>query len=106
MSGKDQQPVSEIIGQDQELDLNELCRLCNLESEVLIEWVEEGVTEPRDGHSSEWRFSARQLKRVSTARRLQRDLDVDTRALPLVLDLLEELEQLRRQVRMLQRLID
>ena len=106
MSRKDQQPVTEIIDQERELGLDELCRLCNLDTELMIEWVEEGVAEPRSGQGRDWRFSARQLRRVTTARRLQRDLEVDTGDLPLVLDLLEELDQLRRQVRMLQRMLD
>lgn len=106
MSRNEQQPVAEIIDQEHELGLDELCRLCNLESQLLIEWVEEGIAEPRSGLGREWRFSSRQLKRVTTACRLQRDLDVGTGDLPLVLDLLEELDQLRRQVRMLQRMLD
>ncbi len=106
MSRKEQPAVTEIIDQERELGLDEVCRLCNVESEILIEWVEEGIAEPRAGQGREWRFSGHQLRRVSAARRLQRDLEVETRALPLVLDLLEELDRLRRQVRTLERMID
>jgi chaperone modulatory protein CbpM len=106
MTGSQKDPVTAVVEPDIELDLNELCRVFDLSTEVLIEWVEEGVAEPRGGQSEQWQFSARQLRRVRTARRLQRDLGVDTPALPLVLDLLEELESLRCQVRTLERFLD
>jgi len=99
-------PVTEIIEPDTELDPSTICRACNLSSEVLIEWVEAGVVEPRESGRREWRFSVAQLQRARAARRLQRDLELHTSSLPVVLDLLEEVQQLRHRVRMLERLID
>ncbi len=106
MSGKEQHPVSEILDQEFELSLKELCQHLDLEAELLMEWVEEGVAKPRSSTGQEWRFGARQFKRVRLACSLRRDLGLDTPALPLVLDLLEERERLRQQVRMLKRLIE
>jgi chaperone modulatory protein CbpM len=74
--------------------------------ELLEEWVELGVVEPCSLEGRQWRFRATQLRRVRIARRLQHDLGVEAEALPLVLDMLEELRQLRRKVRTLERLID
>lgn len=45
----------------------------------------------------------RQFRRARTARRLQLDLGVDTMSLPLVLDLLDEVKALRRELRILER---
>ncbi len=104
MSKQRDLPVSEILEQD--LELEELCRVCNISSEVLYEWVEEGVAEPRPSGRSQWAFSATQFRRVHRARRLQRDLGVETASLPLVLDLLDEVEGLRKRLRMMERLID
>ncbi|MCC5864600.1 MAG: MerR family transcriptional regulator [Wenzhouxiangella sp.] len=98
--------IVEELAVGQALDVSELCRVCELSQELLIEWVAEGVTEPRSSRSGEWRFGPRQLKRVRKARRLQADLGLETTALPLVLDLLDEVEQLRRRVRLLERLVD
>jgi chaperone modulatory protein CbpM len=99
-------PATEIVDAEVELDRFTVCRACNLSSEMLIEWVEAGVLEPRDPERREWRFSAAQLYRARAARRLQRDLELQTASLPVVLDLLEEVHQLRRQVRTLERLLD
>ncbi len=98
--------VVEELAVEQALDVHELCRVCELSQELLIEWVAEGVTEPRSGGSGEWRFGPRQLRRVRKARRLQMDLGLETASLPLVLDLLDEVEQLRHRVRLLERLVD
>ena len=106
MNEEIQSPVTEVIEPETELDLITVCRACNLSSEVIIEWVEAGVLEPREPERREWRFSAAQLHRARAARRLQRDLEVHTTSLPVVLDLLEEVHQLRRQVRTLERLLD
>lgn len=99
-------PIAEIIGQDLEADLEQVCRLCGLDTAELLDWVHEGVAEPQGPEGGAWRFSARQVRRVYLARRLKRDLDLDTRALPMVLDLIEEIETLRGRVRLLERFIE
>lgn len=67
--------------------------------------MREGVAEAQGPEQAHWRFSARQVRRVYIARRLKRDLELDTQALPVVLDLIEEVESLRRRVRLLERVI-
>ncbi|MGY6554410.1 MAG: chaperone modulator CbpM [Wenzhouxiangella sp.] len=106
MTPSTQMPVAEIIGQELEADLEQVCRLCGLDSAELLDWVREGVAEPQGPESGHWRFSARQVRRVYVARRLKRDLELDTRSLPVVLDLIEEIESLRRRVRLLERVIE
>lgn len=106
MTRKIDSAVVEIIEPDAELDPNTICRACDLSSEVLVEWVEAGVVEPQESARSEWRFSVAQLRRARAARRLQRDLELQTASLPVVLDLLEELDQLRRRLATLERLIE
>ncbi len=106
MNPSNRLPVAELIGQELDADLDEICRICGLEAEELRQWIQEGVAEPRGGEGRTWRFSARQLRRVWVGRRLRRDLELDTRALPVVLDLIEEVESLRRRVRLLERVIE
>ncbi len=84
---------------------SELCRVCRLGQDVLVEWVSEGVLEPTV-ERSEWYFSARQVHRARTASRLQRDLELSLVGLPLVLDLLEEVQQLRVELAVLRRQIE
>lgn len=92
----------ELYEQDAELQLSDLCRICGVSREIVIEWVQAGVIEPRG--EARWRFPARELRRIRRAGRLQRDLELESQALPVVLDLLEEVERLRREVRVLRRL--
>jgi chaperone modulatory protein CbpM len=47
--------------------------------------------------ASEWRFSGAALRRARIALRLERDLGVNLPGVALALDLLEELQRLRRE---------
>ena len=99
-------PVAEIIGHDLNADLEQVCRLCGIDSEELFEWVRAGIAEPSGPEVGRWQFSAQQVRRVWVAGRLRRDLELDVHALPVVLDLIEEVETLRRRVRLLERVIE
>ena len=99
-------PMAEIIGQELEADLDQVCRLCGLDSAELVDWLREGVVDAQKPAGDHWRFNARQVRRVYVARRLKRDLELDTHALPVVLDLIEEVQTLRRRVRLLERVIE
>lgn len=84
------------------LDLPTLCVVLEVREERVCDWVAEGLLRPRGGARSEWRFSADQCDRARRALRLQRELELETSALPLVMDLLGELQRLRRRVRQLE----
>jgi chaperone modulatory protein CbpM len=62
--------------------------------------VEEGVISVLEIDAAEWRFSGAQLRRARIALRLERDLGVNAAGVALALELLEELEQLRRDRRL------
>ena len=53
---------------------------------------------PTGSSPRQWRFGLREIHRVQTAQRLIRDLQVNLAGAALALDLLEELEELRRKV--------
>ncbi|WP_375749989.1 chaperone modulator CbpM [Vibrio sp. HN007] len=82
---------------DEQVDLNlvELCRASQSTAEQIIELIEYGVIEPQGKSARTWRFSAVSVKRVCSARRLQQDLGINTPGVALVLDLVEELEEIR-----------
>lgn len=92
---------AEIFDDQREVSLDELCQLCGVQTALVMELVEEGVLEPVQQRTTTWIFAGTSVKRVQTAMRLQHDLDLNLPAVALVLDLLEELEELRRQVRQL-----
>jgi chaperone modulatory protein CbpM len=79
--------------------LCELCSVCGVHAELVIEMVEEGVLQPRGGAPEEWRFTGTAVIRAQKALRMSRDLRVNWPGAALALDLLEELEALRRERR-------
>jgi chaperone modulatory protein CbpM len=90
-----------LIDDDTLCTLTELCRLCCIESEAIMAMIEEGLITPLGQAPADWRFGSGEIRRIKTAIRLQRDLRVNLPGCALALDLLEELEQLRRLVRSL-----
>ncbi|HEB96617.1 MAG TPA: MerR family transcriptional regulator [Sedimenticola thiotaurini] len=93
-----------ILEEEVQLTLGELSRSCAVQAVHIMELVEEGILEPRGGRDPlEWRFSGDSLRRARTALRLQQDLDVNLSGAALIIDLLDQVEQLRRQLRLLQR---
>lgn len=79
--------------------LGELCRSCGVNAELVIEMVDEGVARPCGSDPSEWRFEGEAVRRIQTALRLTEDLRVNLAGAALALDLLDELEALRRRLR-------
>lgn len=91
----------EVLEEEVELTLAELCQACQLPAERLFELVEEGVVEPLGTDPTHWRFHGVCVRRVRRAWRLEQDLGVNIAGAALVLDLLEEVEQLRDRLRRL-----
>jgi chaperone modulatory protein CbpM len=80
------------------LNVDELSRLCAVDRTYIVELVEEGVLSV-EVDASEWRFSGAALRRARTALRLQRDLEINLPGVALALELLEEIEALRRELK-------
>ena len=79
-----------------ELSLAELCSVCSVEEALVVEIVAEGIVEPIGGTRAQWRFSGVALTRVRRVIRLQHDFGVNLAGAALALELLEELQRLRR----------
>ena len=84
-----------ILDEDLECTLHDLCSMCNIPAEFVLEMIDEGLISPQGKEPGTWRFTAFEIRRVQTTLRLQRDLRVNLPGCALVLDLLEELEELR-----------
>ena len=89
------QGQSELLGS---LTAVELCRFCNANEARVIELVEYGVLDPRGTSFDEWHFHGINIAKAKKARRLQRDLGVNTPGIAMVLDLSEEREGLIREL--------
>jgi chaperone modulatory protein CbpM len=90
---------AEVVDDDAEVTLGELCRICHVSAERVLELVDEGIVEPKGRETAQWRFRAVSIRRARSALRLQRDLGVNTAGAALALDLLEELEAMRARLR-------
>lgn len=80
------------------LSVDELSRLCAVDRTYIVELVEEGVLSVIEVSAAEWRFSGAALRRARTALRLQRDLEINLPGVALALELMEELDRLRREL--------
>jgi chaperone modulatory protein CbpM len=87
----------QIFDEDLQISVVEFCQICQISNTEVIEMVEEGVLEPVSGVTyQEWHFNSVAINRLRTAKRLQQDLQINLPGIALALDLLQELEQLRK----------
>jgi len=99
MVAREKTLTGEILDEGREYDIETVCRICRTDRDVVIEMVSQGVVDPRGGRSQEWRFTGIAVRRAQIAARLQRELGVNLAGAALALDLLDELETLRRRLR-------
>ncbi len=92
----------ELLEDEAEMSLVQLCRACELSEAEIVRLVEEGIIDPMGQRPAVWRFHAISLRRVRITRNLQQELGVNTPGAALALDLLEELEELRARLRRLE----
>lgn len=86
--------------EEDSLTLGQLCRAIGTHADWVISLVEESIIEPQGEDITLWRFSGASLARARSALRLQRDLGLNFAGIALVLDLMEELENLRTKLQM------
>ena len=89
----------EILEVDVEFTLSQMCQACGVESKEVVKLVEEGVLEPVRINRKPWRFAGDSLKRARRALRLQQDLGVNVAGAALALDLIDELDRLRAEMK-------
>ncbi len=86
-----------------EFSVEEISVQCDLPVEMIVELIELGLFESGIAPTG-FRFDAHQLSRVQSASRLFHDLKLNAPGVVLALELLDEIESLRQQVAILQRL--
>jgi chaperone modulatory protein CbpM len=74
-------------------------RACAAPPDWVVEHVREGLLQAPGEAPSAWRFSSRDLWRAQRMRRLERDFDAVPELAALVVDLIEELEEVRARLR-------
>lgn len=88
--------TAEILDETHEVTLVEVSRFCLVREERVIAMVEEGILQPLGEAPSDWRFSAASMLRARKALKLAHEFEIELPAVALVLELLDEIETLRR----------
>jgi chaperone modulatory protein CbpM len=84
-----------VLDERVEFTMSQVCHICGAEEDVIVALVQEGVVESLRP-SEEPAFSARALLRIRKAVRLQQDLGVNLAGAALALDLIDDIERLKR----------
>lgn len=85
-----------ILDEETEFSLLEICSICTIPVERVQDMIAEGLINPKGSGPRHWRFTFLEIRRIKRTIRLQRDLGINLPGCALVLDLLDELEELRR----------
>jgi chaperone modulatory protein CbpM len=103
MATKQETVTGVLLDERTELSLSDVCRVCSVHVEWIVNLVEEGVLDPEGADEASWRFSAVQLRNVRRISRLQRDLGTNLAGAALAIELIEEIEALRERLAALDR---
>ena len=84
------------------IPIEDVCQACNISEEKLLEMLEHGLCTHHIVRVNTIYFDEKALRRIQAASRIQRDLDINVPGVVLVLELLDQLEQLRNELNILQ----
>ncbi|RUO25539.1 chaperone modulatory protein CbpM [Aliidiomarina minuta] len=81
----------------------ELCQCASIDEQQMLELIEQEIITPAQGeHKQEWQFTVTSISIANKAARMHGELVTDWADMPLVLSLLDELEELRKENERLQ----
>ena len=95
---------AQLLGEADWIGSADICRLCRLELDAVIELAELGLVSPRGHAPQQWQVAAAELPRLAVAGRLMRDLGINVSGAALAVELLEAQRALERRIRRLERL--
>lgn len=87
--------IGELLDDQVEYSLSELCDVANCRQEWIRRLVDEGIIEPRNDNNENLVFSASCLKKIYSAMRLEHDLGINIAGVALALELIDEIRHLR-----------
>jgi chaperone modulatory protein CbpM len=97
-SPEDQALLGAIFEESAVLTVKDLSRMCAVDEQHIVGFVEEGVLNVVEMNTAEWHFTGAALRRARLALRLERDLELNLAGVALALELIEELQRLRREL--------
>ena len=94
-----------VLGESEWIAASEICQLCRLDLEALLELASLGVVSPREHAPGEWQVPVTALPRLRVAGRLIPDLGLNVSGAALAVELLEARRALETRLRHLERLV-
>ena len=94
-----------VLGEGDWIAVTEICQLCRLDIDAVLELSALGVVSSRERAPGEWQVPATALPRLRVVGRLMRDLGVNVSGAALAIELLEAQRDLERRLRHLERLV-
>jgi chaperone modulatory protein CbpM len=100
MTDKDRILSVELVEPTATFTLREICERGDCHAEFVIKLVSYGVIAPveESQEARQWEFDLDALARLRKAQRLQRDLKMNLPGLAMSLELLDEVQEMRREV--------
>ncbi|QLH43558.1 MAG: MerR family transcriptional regulator [Coxiellaceae bacterium] len=80
----------------------EVCDICHIPVNEVRLLIEYGIVQPEGKMQQDWQFTLRELQRIQRALRLQRDLEIDLAGIALAIELLDEIDDMRNKVSLLE----
>ncbi len=85
-----------LLDEQSRVSIDDLCNACQVESSWVFELVEEGVIEEATIFKEVYFFTGNDLSRIRIVKNLQNDLGVNIAGAALALELMDELDKLRK----------
>lgn len=90
------EPRVDVLDESHKITTEELCERCQVEITWIEEMVAQGVINPLEGNRQ---FAEVTVAIVRTARRLERDFELNPPGIALAMDLLAEIDRLKGELR-------
>lgn len=81
----------------------EVCKKYSIPIELLQEMIDQGLFASQSTDPEQIQWDLKSLQRLESAFRLHRDLDINLPGVALVLDLLEQIDQMQRELEVLRK---
>lgn len=92
-----------VIEESTTYSVTEICHKYHIPKQLMIELVEEGLFPDQTNDIEQLALNPSALRRLETAFRLHRDLEVNLPGVALALQLLDEIEQMRSELSILRK---
>ncbi len=87
-----------VIDENNPLSFEEICRAIHAENDLIIQFIEYHIIQPKGSSKQDWAFDHICLKRAKLARNFYYDCEVNLAGIGLLIDMLERIETLENHI--------